>query len=304
MKVCPVNFMARDASVSLARSFKEVGFALLTNHSISQNLIKESHQEWKNFFKSEDKYNFQYDKKKLDGYFPFGIEKSRVGKERDLKEFFYYYPWGKCPSYLKEKTSELYNELTSVCATLLQQAEEYLPNDIRTKLSMPLVKMVEKTPRAVLRVLHYPPIEKDDEFNLAERAKKGAMRAIEHEDLTLISGVMPLVGSGLQLQDLAGNWHSVPPGTDNLIINIGDMLEICSRGFYKATTHRVVNPEGEEALQSRYANAFFMNPRDDVQLDDNHTALSCLITHINKKLENYEAIPMVEEQLISEDSLG
>ncbi len=159
---------------------------------------------------------------------------------------------------------------------------------------MPLVKMVEKTPRAVLRVLHYPPIEKDNGLNLAERAKEGAMRAIEHEDLTLVSAVMALIGSGLQLKDLAGNWHSVPPGTDNLVINIGDMLEMCSRGFYKATTHRVVNPEDEEAQQSRYANAFFMNPRDDVQLDDKHTALSCLTEHINKKLENYEAIPAVE----------
>lgn len=304
MQVYPVNFIARDASVSLARSFKGIGFALLTNHPINRNLIKESQQEWKDFFQSEDKYNFQYDKKRLDGYFPFGIEKSRAGKERDLKEFFYYYPWGKCPPYLKEKTSELYNELTSVCKTLLQQAEEYLPNDIREKLSMPLVKMVEKTPRAVLRVLHYPPIEKDDEFNLAERAKEGAMRAIEHEDLTLISVVMPLIGSGLQLRDLVGNWHSVPSGTDNLVINIGDMLAMCSRGFYKATTHRVVNPESEEAHQSRYANAFFMNPRDDVQLDDKHTALSCLTEHINKKLENYEVIPMVEEQFISEDTLG
>jgi isopenicillin N synthase-like dioxygenase len=294
MQVYPVNFMARDASVSLARSFREIGFALLTNHSINRNLIKESHQEWKNFFRSEDKYNFQYDQKKLDGYFAFGIEKARAGKGRDLKEFFYYYSWGKCPLYLKEKTAELYNELVLICTTLLQQAEEYLPNDIRAKLCMPLVKMVEKTPRAVLRILHYPPIEKDDGLNLAERAKEGAMRAIEHEDLTLVSAVMPLVGSGLQLKDLAGNWHSIPPGTENLIINIGDMLEMCSRGFYKATTHRVVNPTDEEAHQSRYANAFFMNPLDEVQLDDEHTALSCLTGHINKKLDSYEAIPVVE----------
>ncbi len=210
----------------------------------------------------------------MDGYFPFGIEKARRGKGRDLKEFFYYYSWGKCPSYLKEKTSELYRELVSVCTTLLQQAEQHLPNDIRSKLSMPLAEMVKETPRAVLRILHYPPIEKDDGLNLAERAQEGAIRAIEHEDLTLVSAIMPLIGFGLQLKDLAGNWYSVSPDTDNLVINIGDMLEMCTRGFYKATTHRVVNPEGEEAHQSRYSNAFFMNPRDEVQLDDKHTALS------------------------------
>lgn len=304
MQVYPVNFMARDASVSLARSFREIGFALLTNHSINPKLIKESHEEWKNFFQTSGKYDFEYDKKKLDGYFPFGLEKEGAGKKRDLKEFYYYYSWGKCPLYLQEKTAELYAALGSISTTLLQQAEEHLPDNIRAKLSMPLAKMVENTPRAVLRILHYPPIEKGDGFNLAERAEEGAVRAIEHEDLTLISVVMPLVGAGLQLKDLAGNWHSVSPNMDNLVINIGDMLDMCTKGFYQATTHRVLNPIGDEAHKSRYSNAFFMNPLDEVQLDDEHTALSCLREHINKKLENYEAIPVATSEFTSEDSAG
>ena len=78
MQVYPVNFMARDASVSFARSLREIGFALLTNHSINRNLIKESHEEWKNFFRSEDKYNFQYDKKKLDGSFALSAKLSSL----------------------------------------------------------------------------------------------------------------------------------------------------------------------------------------------------------------------------------
>jgi isopenicillin N synthase-like dioxygenase len=64
------------------------------------------------------------------------------------------------------------------------------------------------------------------------------------------------------------------------------MLETCTKGFYKATTHRVVNPKGEEMLHSRYSNAFFLNPRDEVKLDKNHTAFDFLEEHIRKKLEH------------------
>ena len=71
---------------------------------------------------------------------------------------------------------------------------------------------------------------------------------------------------------------------DKLVINIGDMLSLCTKGFYKATTHRVINPEGDSSYHSRYSNAFFLNPRDEVRLDDEHTALDFLKDHIRKKL--------------------
>ncbi len=80
MQVYPVNFMARDASASLARSFREVGFALLTNHPINRNLIKESHEEWKGFFRSEEKYNFQYGKKDWMVIFHLVLKKHGVEK--------------------------------------------------------------------------------------------------------------------------------------------------------------------------------------------------------------------------------
>ena len=36
----------------------------------------------------------------------------------------------------------------------------------------------------------------------------------------------------------------VPCDFGTLIINIGDMLQEASRGYYPSTTHRVINPTG------------------------------------------------------------
>ena len=55
------------------------------------------------------------------------------------------------------------------------------------------------------------------------------------------------------------------------MINIGDMLQEASDGFYKSTTHRVVNPKSEEN-NSRYSMPLFIHPRDEVRLSDRFTA--------------------------------
>ncbi len=275
-----INFQTKDASTMLVKSLQNLGFAILNNHSINPLLIEEVHTGWQAFFAAsiDEKNQYQCNKKTLDGYFPFGIEKTSYGKTQDFKEFFYFYAWGICPENLREKTLLLHHELLDLGNKLLQIIDDSLPEKIKDRLSVPLRKMTTNTQRAVLRILHYPPIPTN---------KEGVSRAIEHEDLTLISIVNPIVGSGLQVKDHGGNWHCIPAGINRLVINIGDMLELCSKKFYQATTHRVLNPGGEEANYSRYSNAFFLNPNDEIVLDKEKTAGDLLQTHINKKLENY-----------------
>ncbi len=285
MRVASIDFMDKNSLSLFAESIHQTGFAILSHHPLDQNLIKETYLDWKAFFASAEKFNFQYDQKSLDGYFPFGLEKGRPGSYADLKEFFYFYPWGKCPNTLREKTLILYSQFVELGEKLLGALESYLPSEIKAALSMPLTKMVEKSIRAVLRVLHYPAL--GNLKNNDPGMPKNTLRAAEHEDLTLISLVMPLVGSGLQLKDNEGEWHSVPATTEQIVVNAGDMLKICTQGFYQATTHRVLTPNSHEENASRYAYAFFLNPHGEVMLDANHTAQSFLTQHIEKKLVNY-----------------
>jgi len=45
------------------------------------------------------------------------------------------------------------------------------------------------------------------------------------------------------------------------------MLQRLTNHVYPSTTHRVVNPPGEQARKPRYSTPFFLHPNPDVVLD-------------------------------------
>ena len=63
-------------------------------------------------------------------------------------------------------------------------------------------------------------------------------------------------------------------GSGSIIINSGDMLQMCSQGYYHSATHRIINPKGELAEISRLSIPLFLYPRDEVFLSETHTANS------------------------------
>ena len=81
---------------------------------------------------------------------------------------------------------------------------------------------------------------------------------------------------GLQVMDVNGEWMDVPCDPGQLVINVGDMLQETSGGYFPSTTHRVINPTGEGSSQSRLSLPLFLHPRPEVVLSDKHTADSYL----------------------------
>ncbi|KIL61116.1 hypothetical protein M378DRAFT_167275 [Amanita muscaria Koide BX008] len=70
---------------------------------------------------------------------------------------------------------------------------------------------------------------------------------------------------GLQVQNLSGAWIDVPPVQGSFVVNFGKALEFVTRGLARATSHRVVSPEG---TTPRYSIPFFQNIGLDVRLAD------------------------------------
>jgi isopenicillin N synthase-like dioxygenase len=278
------NYTVDLASLSAGKDFITSlqcnGFAIIKNPPISIRSLQNLYECWREFFASSHKSDYAYDNKNLDGYFPFGLEKPKAGKRyADLKEYFYFYPWGKCPSDLREETLSLHTSLHNLGTMLLEWIEWSLPADIKTQLSMPLAQMVNPTKRDVLRILHYPTIS-----NLFNGDNKAELRAAEHEDLTLLTLINTSIDPGLQLKSSSQEWLDCNTGFNSFVVNIGDMLSMCTKGYYKATTHRVTLPQNSSENKSRYAMAYFLNPRDDVKLDEIHTAETCMLEHVRKKL--------------------
>jgi len=106
------------------------------------------------------------------------------------------------------------------------------------------------------------------------RPRAGAVRAAAHEDINLLT-VLPTANErGLQLLTRTGAWIDVPADPGALVVNVGDMLQECSHGYYRSTTHRVVNPTGDSARHSRLSLPLFLQPRPEVILSERHTAAS------------------------------
>lgn len=275
MHVLTVDYETNNAPELFTQSLINTGFAVIKNHPIDFSLVEAAYQEWQNFFASEDKFKYLFDKENQDGYFPMSIAETAKGNTiRDIKEFYHVYPWGRHPGSMSAKTLQLYTELSSLAATLLQWIEANTPDHISQKFSMPLSKMIEDAPRTLLRVLNYPALQGDEE--------EGAIRAAAHEDINLITLLVAATTPGLQVKDTKGNWHDVVCDPGTIVVNTGDMLQMCSQGFYRSTTHRVLNPTGEEARKPRMSMPLFLHPRDEVRLSEVHTAQSYLFERLRE----------------------
>ena len=61
-----------------------------------------------------------------------------------------------------------------------------------------------------------------------------------------------------------------------LVVNIGDMLQECSDGYFPSTIHRVMNPSAKQKNKARLSMPVFIHPNNDVKLSDKYTAKSYL----------------------------
>ena len=264
MNVRKVNYGDHSAPSEFTKSLKQTGFGVLSNHPIDKNLIDNVYKEWSDFFNSENKSRYLFNEVNQDGYFPFQTENAKGQALKDLKEFYHIYPWGKYPKEVSDTTRILFDQLLELTSTLLEWIQDQTPIDIASEFSMPLNKMIEGSRTNLLRIIHYPPLDGNEQ--------RGAIRGAAHEDINLITVLVAGTQPGLQIQDTNGSWHDVSCDPGCLAINTGDMLQEASGGYYPSTTHQIINPGGTISNVSRYSMPLFLHPRDDVQLSDGYTA--------------------------------
>ena len=120
-----------------------------------------------------------------------------------------------------------------------------------------------ETPVQHLKVIHYP-----------GRAKGESRQGVgPHKDSGCLTLLLQDTQAGLQVWERdgpgvaqgAGRWIDAPPIPGTLIINLGEVLEILSNGFLRATIHQVVSPPQDV---DRLSVAFFLSPRLDAELPE------------------------------------
>ncbi|MEM7378201.1 MAG: 2OG-Fe(II) oxygenase family protein [Pseudomonadota bacterium] len=261
----PVDFTAPDAPERFAWSLRETGFGVLTNHPLDPAQVSSIYANWQGFFDGQDKHDFVYTVGPQDGFFPAEMAESAKGRSvKDIKEYFHFYPWGKCPPTLRDELLDYYSKAGALAQTLLGWVEDNTPASVSGRFSQPLSAMMDGSEQSLLRILHYPPLTGDE--------APSAIRAAAHEDINLLTILPASNEPGLQVLAKDGSWIDVPCEFGNLIVNIGDMLQEATDAHYPSTTHRVINPEGARKDKSRISLPLFLHPRPDVRLSERYTA--------------------------------
>ena len=126
-----------------------------------------------------------------------------------------------------------------------------------------------------MRPIHYPPITKEP---------KNAVRAAEHEDINLITLLIGASAEGLEVLNKNNKWIKIDTQSNEIVVNVGDMLQRLTNNKLKSTTHKVVNPPKHQWSKSRYSIPFFLHPHSNV-------SLKCLNSCIDKNTpKNYNDI--------------
>ncbi|WP_350431164.1 2OG-Fe(II) oxygenase family protein [Shewanella sp. H8] len=275
MKLNTIDYLAPDSAERFVESLRETGFGVLSNHPIQKQLVEDIYKEWYSFFQSEQKHDFLFKAETHDGFFPASISETAKGNNvKDIKEYYHVYPWGRIPDSLKANILAYYDHANALASELLSWIEQYTPPEVAVKYTIPLPDMIAQSQQTLLRILHYPPMKGDEEM--------GAIRAAAHEDINLITLLPAANEPGLQVKTQSGEWIDVPSDFGSIIINIGDMLQEASGGYFPSTSHRVINPEGADKTKSRISLPLFLHPNPEVVLSERYTANSYLMERLRE----------------------
>jgi isopenicillin N synthase-like dioxygenase len=257
----PARFAA-----GVGTSFRQFGFAVVSDHDIPSELIARAWRLTAEFFalsETEKRRHVVAGSGGARGYTAFGIETAKGANAPDLKEFWHVgreppvpgmasNVWPDRPVEFRDTFVALFAEFDRVGSIILDRIALHLG------LAEDWFRPVVAGNNSVLRLLHYPP---------TSGAADGVVRAGAHEDINLITLLLGAEESGLELLTRGGEWLPVAPPEGTLVVNIGDMLQRLTNHVLPSTTHRVRNPAGERAGFSRYSMPYFLHPRSDFVIE-------------------------------------
>jgi isopenicillin N synthase-like dioxygenase len=283
-------------AADLGASYRQTGFAVISDHGIDPQLIADVGALFKAFFALPDEVKRAYHvpgSGGARGYTPFGIETAKGAKHHDLKEFWHIgreLPAGHAMlKYMQDNiwVRELPDFKTRCYA--LFEAFDVLGGKILRAIARNLALSDDyfadkvNAGNSILRVIHYPPVL-DDVPNI---------RAGAHEDINVITLLLGADEGGLEVQTRSGDWLPINPPANCLVVNIGDMLQRLSNHVLPSTSHRVTNPKPERARFARYSMPFFLHFNPDFMIE---TLPAC----ITPEKPNRYPTPIMAEDFLQE----
>ncbi|GEO09558.1 isopenicillin N synthase family dioxygenase [Segetibacter aerophilus] len=254
----------------LGKAYEEVGFVALKNHGVPDELIAHIYEYVQQFFSLPLEQKLKYEIPGLAGqrgYTSFGREHAKGSEAPDLKEFFQYGQnvedgdpiKSEYPENVKVAEVENFNE------TLYQAYKSFEKSGTAMLQAIALYLGLDEhyfddyvhNGNSILRCIHYPPITVEP---------KSAIRAEQHEDINLITLLVGASADGLEILTKQNEWVGVTSLPEQIVVNVGDMLQRFTNNKLRSTTHRVVNPKREHWHTSRFSMPFFLHPKSSMSL--------------------------------------
>ena len=268
---------------ALGTAFNNIGFVAVKNHGLSNEMTQRLYCAVKEFFALPEAIKLTYEIEGIGGqrgYTAKGKEHAKGRSVGDLKEFYHVgqqladanqtpleYPKNIFPQEVAEfeiTTVATYRTLEAAGIQILRAIAIYLGLD-----EFYFDDQV-KSGNSILRPIHYFPLAN------SKAIPKDAVRAAAHGDINLITLLMGASAEGLEILRQDGKWIPVTAFPDQIVVNVGDMLERLTNKKLKSTIHRVVNPPESLSHQPRYSIPFFMHPISEMNL-------ACLPTCIDEE---------------------
>lgn len=258
-----------DFVQKLGKAYEEVGFVAVKNHGVPDELIGDLYRYVQEFFSLPLDKKKNYEIPELAGqrgYTSFGKEHAKGSDAPDLKEFFQY---GQVPrdNYKEEEYPEnvKVNEVAPFNKTFEDAYRAFEKSGTALLQAIALYLGLDEhyfdnyvhNGNSILRAIHYPPITSEP---------KSAIRAEQHEDINLITLLVGASADGLEILTKQGEWVPVTSLPEQIVVNVGDMLQRFTNNKLMSTTHRVVNPKRELWHTSRFSIPFFLHPRSSMSL--------------------------------------
>ena len=150
----------------------------------------------------------------------------------------------------KPLAQTLYKDLFTVGKGLLRSMEPYLGYEKGF-----FDDIVKDSPTS-LRPLHYPPVKPED----AENTVWGCT----HTDINFITALPASTKPGLWVETRSGEWIPGMAPPDHSLVQVGDMLEYMTGGYFRSARHRVDAPKGGTTT-GRYSSALFIHARSNYE---------------------------------------
>ncbi|PMW93952.1 2-oxobutyrate oxidase [Pseudomonas sp. FW215-R2] len=252
----------------LRHAARDVGFFYLTGHGIDAGLLQQVQDHARQFFALPDNEKTavgMVNSPHFRGYNRAASEITRgqpdqreqfdLGAERDVLPLTADSPlwarlqgpnqWPETLPQLKPLLLDWQQAMTQMSLRLLRAFAQALalPEDAFDQL-------YGDKPNEHIKLIRYP----------GQPSKASNQGVGAHKDSGFLSFLLQDQQAGLQVEIEDGRWIDALPRENTLVVNIGELLELATNGYLRATVHRVVSPP---AGSERLSIAFFLGAQLD-----------------------------------------